>query len=141
MAAPLPPLEPDLISAESLPLAVRGYRREETDHLLQRVARQYRQLLEERDTLATRVRELERVCDDLQADKSLLRAVRKQLEGELQARRPARHAAEVERLVRLRGQLRSNLRRALEAALQELAADEPTRPHLQDDLAKLLAAG
>ena len=139
--APLPPLDPDHITAAALPVGVRGYRREETDGLLKRVARHYRQLLDERDALARRVRELERTCDDLEADKSLLRAVRKQLQDELGAQQPARASAEVERLVRLQDQLRSHLRRALEAALRELDVDAVSRPRLQDDLEKLLAAG
>ncbi len=138
---PLPPLDPDHITAAALPVGVRGYRREETDGLLRRVARHYRLLLHERDALAARVRELERTCDDLEADKSLLRAVRRQLEDELGAQRPARAAAEVERLVRLRSELRNHLRRALETALRELEVDGAARPHLQDDLEKLLAAG
>ncbi len=43
--------------------------------------------------------------------------------------------------MRLQDQLRSQLRRALEAALRELDVDAVSRPRLQDDLEKLLAAG
>lgn len=78
-----------MISPEKLPTAVRGYRREETDELLKRVAWDYQQLLHERDGLAEQVRKLKQIRDDLETDKELLRAQRKELEGELVAKAAA----------------------------------------------------
>lgn len=75
-----------MISASLLPLGVRGYRREETDELLRRVASEYLLVLNERDALAREVRQLEQLCDDLATDKALLRTELKALESELAAR-------------------------------------------------------
>jgi cell division septum initiation protein DivIVA len=79
-----------MINPDKLPVGVRGYRREETDDLLRRVAWDYQHLLRERDSLAEQVRKLKQIRDDLETDKELLRSEKKQLETELAA---ARHAA------------------------------------------------
>lgn len=87
------PLSPEMISTSKLPVGLRGYRRQETEDLLRRVAWDYQQLVHERDTLAEQVWQLEQARDDLEADKALLRAELKELEAAA-AEQSARRAVE-----------------------------------------------
>jgi len=113
-----------MISASLLPLGVRGYRREETDELLRRVASEYLLVLNERDALAREIRQLEQLCDDLATDKALLRTELKALESELAARprsAAATPAADSARLAGAERELRE-LREATRVECQAILA-------------------